>query len=834
MPAKEKSLFLHFILKEMRHKLKSRSGNERRVRYSATIIFLMVAALCTAMIYYISNLRNTISEQRRNISRNENVLSLTNALIRTVNEAQANAQLYTFSSNPKQLKIFNDKLNDIKVINDSILTHSEFDTTNKVILDELTNLLQRKKLIVSNISRQYEAFNPYDEIYDLIMNRKPESKPEVVAVTTQDTIVKKAERRSFFERLFSSKNATDSVILLSRTTFDTIDKGFQPDTTGLLHDIQIYSEKGRNEYLKGIKDIENQYHTLILADQKISEEISGLLITLHRQTLETVIAEVQKSESLIRRNLSYSIFSGILAMALILIFIILIFCDIQKVSKARREREEALQRADETMESRHKLLLSVSHDIKAPLSSVIGYIELMKTERLQAHDIARLNSMKYSSEHILSLLSNLLEFSSLDQGRQFVRRSDFDISEMCDQLRNMFMPVAENKQLKLFYHKGIPEHLHISSDPLKIKQIISNIISNSLKYTIEGEVHFGVYMDNKKLIFSVIDSGIGIPEDKIEDMFKPFSRAENNTGLAEGNGFGLYVVKGLLDLLGGEVKMMSKVGEGTHTEIIIPVKLVEKVAETEATDHVNPEPKPDRHLNILLVDDDNSLLTVASAMLAKLGQKSDFCRSSVEFRKYLEVVGNFDIVITDREMGTFSGIDVLHSIRDIKPEMQVIIMTARDEYGQHSAKSEGFDGYLKKPFRINDLAELLHINWDGMDARKCSFSDDFPGLCAMFDNDECAIKEILEAFAKTTADNLVALNDAVNGHDFAKAQAVCHKMKPMFIQLEQKSADYLTKMDGLRGQESPSFPGWEEKGVGFMEETDVLLNLLSEKYDISD
>lgn len=818
----------------MRYKLKSRSGNERRVRYSAAIIFLMVAALCTAMIYYISNLRNTISEQRRNIRRNEKVLSLTNSLIRTVNEAQASAQLYTFSSNPDQLQLFKDRLDDIKMINDSIVNYSGRKATNKVLLDDLVSLLQRKELIISNISKQYEAFNPYDEIYNLLMNYKPERKPEVVAVITQDTIVKKAKKKNFFERLFSSESATDSIILLSKTTFDTIDKGFKPDNGKLLNDIQIYSEKGKNEYLKRIKDVENQYHTFILADQNISEEISELLITLHKQTLETVMGEVQKSDVLIRKNLNYSIYSGTIALVLILLFITLIFYDIQKVSKARKEREEALRRADEIMESRHKLLLSVSHDIKAPLSSVIGYIELMKMEKLQPHDIARLNSMKYSSEHILSLLSNLLEFSSLDQGRQFVKRSDFDISELCDQLRNMFLPIAENKQLKLFYHKGIPEHLHISSDPLKIKQIISNIISNSLKYTIEGEVHFGVYLENKKLIFSVIDSGIGIPEDKIEEMFKPFSRAENNTGLAEGNGFGLYVVKGLLDLLGGKIKMMSKVGEGTHTEIIIPIKLVEKVENKEVKKHDEPKSEPGRNLNILLVDDDNSLLTVASAMLAKLGQKSDFCRSSVEFSKYLDIINNFDIVITDREMGTFSGIDVLHSIKSIKPEMQVIIMTARDEYGQHAATSEGFDGYLKKPFRIKDLAELLHLNWNEEYARRCSFSDDFPGLCTMFDNDEEAIKEILDAFVKSTSDNLVTLNDAINEHDFAKAQSVCHKMKPMFIQLEQKSADYLTIMDGCRGQESASFPDWEEKGVGFMEETDTLMNLLSEKYDISD
>lgn len=816
------------------YKFKIRGGNERRVRLSATIIFLMVAVLCTAMIYYISNLRNSITEQRQNIRRNEKALNFTHSLIENVNEAQVNAQLYTFSSNPSHLFNFKDDLNNIQSTADSILRYSNNDTTNKIILDNLIILLQRKELIITNISRHYDAFNPYEEIYDLLMNYKPEKRTKVVAVTRQDTIVKKARKRTFFERLFSSDNERDSIMLMTTTTFDTINGGVIPDSINLLHNIQIYSEKGKNEYLQRIKDIENQYHTFIRADQKITEEISELLITLHQETLSTVMMEVQKSEMLIRKNFHYSVYSGILALVLTLSLIVLIFYDIQKVTKARKEREEALQLADETMESRHKLLLSVSHDIKAPLSSIIGYIELMETEKMQPQEVMRLNSMKYSSEHILSLLSNLLEFSSIDQGRQFVKRSDFDISELCDKLKNMFLPIAENKQLKLFYHKNIPEHQIINSDPLKIKQIASNIISNSLKYTIEGEVHFGVYLEKKKLIISVIDTGIGMPEDKIDEMFKPFSRAENNTGLAEGNGFGLYVVKGLLDLLGGEIKVMSEIDKGTHTEIVIPIKIVDNKPKKKEK-LVEPQHfEQKRDLNILLVDDDNILLTVTSAMLAKLGLKSDFCRSSVEFAKYLEIIDNFDIVITDREMGTFSGIDVLHSVKETRPEMPVFIMTARDEYNSFSAQSDGFDGFLKKPFRIKDLANALQINWNEEITKKCSYSDDFPGLSTMFDNDDKSVKEILQAFVNSTSDNLVILNDAISNHDFEKAQAVCHKMKPMFIQLEQKSADYLIFMDTRQDQEASSFPDWEEKGIDFMNETDALMNLLSEKYDISD
>ena len=787
------------------------------------------------MIYYISNLKKTILNQRVAIDRNEKVLNFTNELIQNVNEAQSHAQLYTISGNAEHLIHFSENLKETAAIKDSIVYYSENDNKNKEILNDIVVLLNRKENIIKEITNQYDIFNPYDEIYKLLSEYKPKEKTtRIIAVTKQDTVVIKAERKNFFQRVFSSETPRDSILVVATTTYDTITEESAGNRIDLMEGIKLYTEKGKQEYIKRLQTIENQYQSFIKSDQEISEEISDLLIILHQQTLTSVMIAIQKSESLIQQSLDYSIYGGTVALISILLFILLISRDIKRVSRARRAMEEAQKRTEEIMESRHKLLLSVSHDIKAPLSSVIGYIELMQMEQHNENDRQRLNSMKYSSQHILSLLSNLLEFSSLEQGKQFIRRADFNVSELCDQLASMFKPIAENKQLKFFYHKNIADNIYVNSDALKIKQVASNIISNALKYTIEGEVHFGVYLVNNKLIFNVIDQGIGIPNEKIEELFKPFSKAENNTGLAEGNGFGLFVVKGLLELLGGSIKVMSELEKGSHFEVSIPVKVVEQVKEEKPETADNQIVTTKKTLHILLVDDDNSLLAVISSMLNKIGHTSDICRSYIEFNKYINELDNYDMVLTDREMGTFSGNDVMKMIKAVNKEKKVILMTASDEYSEKYAINEGFDGYIKKPFSIKDLALLLNDNWTEEDHKKCEYSDDFPQLCSMFDNDSNAIREILQTFVNTTSDNLVILNDAITEHDFAKAQAVCHKMRPMFIQLEQKSAEYLTDMDSRRGQDASTLPDWEEKGIEFMNQSDALLAMLAEKYDISD
>ncbi|MBQ2498609.1 MAG: hybrid sensor histidine kinase/response regulator, partial [Bacteroidales bacterium] len=632
-----------------------RKHYESRVRWEAVVIYVLATIICAFVIYRISNLKKSIINQRVTIDHNEMVLNFTNELIQNVNEAQSHAQLYTISGNPEHLIHFNENLQQTSAIKDSIIFYSDDDAKNTMILNDIIVLLNRKENIIREITHQYDVFNPYDEIYKLLSDYKPkETTTRIVPVTRIDTIVKKAEKPGFFHRVFSSETPRDSIIFVTTTTYDTITEESPGSRIDLMEGIKIYTDKGKQEYLERLQTIENQYQSFIKSDQEISEEISNLLIVLHQHTLTSVMNEIQKSETILQRSLDYSIYGGTLALFCILLFIFLIFKDIQRVSRARRAMEEAQKQTEAIMESRHKLLLSVSHDIKAPLSSILGYIELMQMEQHSETDMQRLDSMKFSSEHILSLLSNLLDFSSLDQGKQHVTRAVFNASELSDQLANMFKPIAENKQLKFYYHKNIADDLYVNSDALKIRQVVSNIISNAIKYTIEGEIHYGVYLENNKLIFNVIDQGIGIPNDKIEEMFKPFSKADNNPGLAEGNGFGLYVVKGLLELLGGTINVMSELEKGSHFEIKIPVKVVDKQPEETKETTDNQVITARKKLNILLIDDDNTLLTVVSAMLNKIGHNSDICRSYIEFNKYLTELDKYDLVLTDREMGTFS------------------------------------------------------------------------------------------------------------------------------------------------------------------------------------
>jgi signal transduction histidine kinase/FixJ family two-component response regulator len=623
----------------------------------------------------------------------------------------------------------------------------------------------------------------------------------------------------------ATETVEDSIVHISIERTDTLHIQRQsPDSLTILADLRVLSDKAKKEYWSKIKQYEKKTQELVKADNQLSEQISSLLIRLNQEILDSTISEIEKSEEIIQQNTRTSIIIGAVTLVLIIIFIILIISDVNKGYRARRAAEEARRKTEEIMESRHKLLLSVSHDIKTPLSSILGNVELMD----KTGNEKEFSSIQQSADHILNLLTNLLEYSSLEQGKLQVSNETFNIRELCDETAEMFEPIARHKNLQFNYEPSLDEGCTILSDRLKIKQILSNLISNGVKYTLEGSVTFKARMGRNLVVFDILDTGVGIPQDKLEEVFKPFVRIETYNQFAEGSGYGMSVVKGLVDLLGGEIHIDSEVGKGSHFEVRIPVGEVEQ--DLEAKEEATDDKK--KSLNILIIDDDNTLLSVIDTMLHRLGHQAIPCRSMNDLDNALQQIQDYDYILTDREMGAVTGNDILYLVKEVDINKPVILMTARMEYTNEMAKSEGFDGFLQKPFNLKQLENLFGSVAISEDEAETAFPD-FPTFSEMMGNDKEAMTDILRVFVQSTADDLVAMNTLIENSDFVEMQGLCHKMLPMFKQLERDTT-FLSKMNSLRGKNETEadYPNWKEDATKFMAQTDELMDLLTEKYGI--
>ena len=819
--------------------MSKKSGNEypsgSRTSWKVVLTYLFVMALCAALFYYISNLRNSIENQRSNINEQHEALNWVNQFTKNVHAAQNAANLYAFTEQTRYRKEFNTYRDAISVQTDSLMAF-EISNDNKMLVNEISNLIKSKGKISNELSKQFHDFNPlaeFDRTIDGYIPPEPQLDDEIVVTTvSKDTLVrvpKTAKKTGFWKRVGKVFNPTetveDSLVHISIERSDTLHIQRQrPDSLTILADLRVLSDKAKKEYWDKIKEYERKTQELVKADNQLSEQISSLLIRLNQEILDSTISEIEKSEEIINENTHYSILIGAVTLGLIIIFIILIISDVNKGYRARRAAEEAKKKTEEIMESRHKLLLSVSHDIKTPLSSILGNVELMD----KTGNEKEINSIQQSADHILNLLNNLLEFSSLEQGKLQISNDTFNLRQLCDETAEMFESIARHKNLHFIYEPSFEEDCTIISDRLKIKQIISNLISNGVKYTLEGSVTFKARMGRNLIVFDITDTGVGIPQDKLEEVFKPFVRIETYNQFAEGSGYGMSVVKGLVDLLGGEIQIESEVDKGTHFEVRIPVSSVE--TNPEAKDETNEDNK--KSLNILVIDDDNTLLSVIDTMLHRLGHQAIPCRSKSDVEGAVAQIADYDYILTDREMGALTGNDILHIFMEADANKPVILMTGRIEYTNEKAKKECFDGFLQKPFNLKQLESLFGSVALSENEEEIAFPD-FPNFSEMMGNDKEAMTDILTVFAQSTANDLVSMNTLIEQSDFVEMQGLCHKMLPMFIQLERDTT-FLSKMNAIRGkgETEADYPNWKEDATQFMAQADELMDLLAEKYGI--
>jgi Signal transduction histidine kinase len=711
---------------------------ESKIRFKAAGLYIIVGIAAASMLLYLYNLRNNIQAQKQEVESQHRSLALTNELIYAVGEAQSSVSLFVSTNDTLYIRKFGKQIHRIDLLIDTL---SETQPVGKAKLRQIKGLLSRQASNITELNRQLNQPIPVAAISERIHSYKPQQEYTLRISYKKDTIYNTVKRKGFFGRLKEAFNpAKPRMTIINRQRIDTI-RLSNNDSKTILAEVDLMARKADLRYQENIKAIGLKVADLIASDREISSRISALLLQLHRQTFNSVLAAISHSEQEINKNYNVSRIGGTFALALILLFIILIFYDVNKGKEAR-------DRIRQVMESRHKLLLSVSHDIKSPLGSILGYLELRQQ---QGEDI---RSMKSSARHILALLENLLEFSSLEQGSLSVNQSDFSIYGICEEISQMFLPLAEAKKLSF---SAESDKVRVHSDLMKIKQIIINLVSNSIKYTRQGEVFLQMKYTDGNLTLTVADTGAGIPEDKLAEIYEPFTRVESNNSLANGSGLGMFVVKGLVDLLGGTIRVTSKVGEGTKVEVAIPCEQTEYFIKSGTK-------------KIAIYEDDPVVAQMVRDMLLKLGHKV--------------VEQEPDIILTDMEMGEITGLDILASAGNIP----VVVMTGHSDYTTDKAHALGFDGFLAKPFTLDALREIFG---EGEKVEEDLWGDD--------------LEEILEIFRASTADNFVLLKAALQENDFRTAQSICHKMLPMFAQLGYPTEE-LRRMDARRGE---TYEGWQ-------------------------
>jgi len=378
--------------------------------------------------------------------------------------------------------------------------------------------------------------------------------------------------------------------------------------------------------------------------------------------------------------------------------------------------EQETQAAAAASEAKSQFLAHMSHEIRTPLNGIIGIADILALSDLNDVQEQYIKTIRNSGEALLSIINDILDFSKIEAGKLELEATSFNLEDLLKSLKDLFIAQLKEKDLELHYtlDPNIPKYL--TGDPLRLKQILLNLISNALKFTQKG----GIYLTAQalslspeiELELSVRDTGIGIPLDKQQSLFEAFTQVDSSTTRKYGGtGLGLQISKRLVEMMGGRIRLESKMDEGSTFTFSLALKAGEMphapAADAQAVGH-----SPIADLNVLVAEDNPTNQMVVSAMLKKLGYVFDICNNGEEAIQALNKK-QYDLILMDCQMPILDGFAATEQIR-LNPDwkdLPIIALTAgATDKEQKQCFDAGMNDFLSKPITIDVLEKSL-LRW---------------------------------------------------------------------------------------------------------------------------
>lgn len=389
----------------------------------------------------------------------------------------------------------------------------------------------------------------------------------------------------------------------------------------------------------------------------------------------------------------------------------------EKLETYINQLEVATEELAKSTKAKSEFLATMSHEIRTPMNAILGMTHLLKQDSPRKDQVEPINILDFSGKTLLSLIDDVLDFSKIEAGKIEFENIEFELNKLINVIMESFKATASNKgiELKNEIAEDIPNVL--IGDPARLTQILNNLVSNALKFTEEGEVKVEVntvsdYDDAIRLRFSIIDTGIGIEEERVDSIFESFTQASQNTKrLFGGTGLGLTISKQLTELQGGKISVESEEGEGST--FMVELTFDKGTASTEIKEHTKKE--SDTHsitgLKVLLAEDNVVNQKVMIRFLERWNIEMEVVNNGEEALEALKH-SNFDVILMDLQMPKMDGYEASEQIRKLddpyKRNTPIIALTAAAlKEVREKVYAAGMNDFVTKPFNPVDLEQKL-------------------------------------------------------------------------------------------------------------------------------
>ena len=623
-------------------------------------------------------------------------------------------------------------------------------------------------------------------------------------------------KKGFFRRLGDAfrRQHTDTVGMTrvqKRATADTVNHrvDIADSVANALAEIQQKQqrESGRQKERIAGRNSELQRVSILLAWR------TGQLLEDIQNDEHTALRRVVDKAMNSRRTMIMRIAGlGLLAILSAAILVVYILRDIRRERRDHQRIIEAKAETERIMQQRERLLLTITHDIKAPAASIAGFIDLLAEYVDRPKAIGYLKSIGGSAQHLLQLVSALLDYHQLESGKVEIHEESFSPATLIRECVGGMQPQALEKGLLLESNINVADNMVCRSDAFRIKQIVNNLVGNAIKYTDEGKVTVSTAYMNGRLTIGVDDTGCGMTPEEQQRVFNAFTRLPG-AQRKEGVGLGLSIAREIVERLGGSINLVSRKGEGSKFTVVIPMETangnddkaettidieIDETAEAGAGISQSNENRNsgDKSLRILIVDDDKLQQQLLLEMFARVEGILLDITSTTHACEAIQLAHDIkpDIVFTDIEMPEMNGNEIMKRIRENGMAMKFVAITAHEPSIMPKLRNEGFDACLFKPFSVETLAaticqitgHMVRVKEKQQDSTADSLRS---ALLPFTDGDAEAERQIIADICRSIDEYLELLGDADNSDSIAKA---AHKAMPLLEMIKPGSNSWLT------------------------------------------
>lgn len=756
------------------------SQKQSSIKGKVILGYLLIFAIAVVSVGFIYNeiLKIAIPDKDVN-SENKKIIQISNAIANLyASEAAGRNSILTGSS--KDFKEYQKLLDSVSGQIEAIKTDSEVSQLGK--LDTIQNLLKKKKNSINEIIQFrnfYNQQNTFDRAVGKIYKVKDSLNRSVKPIEFRDN----SQMRNFLNNVLTKKQMD------SLSKLPVSNEQLTSEIEKMLTQVIIRDNKMKYQLFKKEQRLQDE-------NRIISDQLRIVLSSLEKEILQKSYSKINKSKTAINNTIEIIAWVGAISFCLLILFAGIIIRDLTISQNYRKQLEALNDDKENLLRSKSMLMATVTHDIQTPLGSVIGFSDLLRNTETTPKQQQYLDNIKHSAQYIIKLVNDLLDFSKLENNKITIEKVSFNVRELIENTCKPLEPNATNKNIELRYDIDDALDRNFISDPYRLKQILTNLISNAIKFTQRGSVEVSAKLEKDNIIIAVIDTGIGIAKAEQHAVFKEFTQA--HSGIEKkfgGTGLGLTIAKRLLDMLGGSIELESVENQGSIFTVSIPAFAADQKKAIENSSKNIGEYGFLNSKKILIVDDDAMQLSLMKEIFSNYPVHVETITDASKVKLMLENQ-KFDLVLSDIQMPQIDGFELVRIIRNNNdPEIAsipVVALSGKRDLNTEDFTNEGFTAFHPKPLQLDELLLLIKAifkseTFTNPTHRKTESNGklfDLKTLNQFTQNDPHALKLIINNFIESAKENCAVLKSAAAEKNQSKLSETAHKMIPMLKQME--------------------------------------------------